>query len=55
LVEEGELTRGDFLGEKPVEGPEKAVHGVLEVSLKSWWWSEVVLGCQSWQDSQMVE
>jgi hypothetical protein len=55
LVEEGELTRGDFLGEKPVEGPEKAVQGVLEVSLESWWWREVVLGGQGWQEGQMME
>ena len=38
-----------------MKSPEKAVHGVLEVSLENWWWSEVVLGGQCWQDSQIVE
>ena len=52
LVEEGELARGDILGKEPVEGPEEAMQGVLEVSLESWGWREVVLG---WQEGQMVE
>ena len=55
MIEEGELTRGNFLGQEPVEGPEKAMQGVLVVSLESWGWREVVLGGQGWQESQMME